>query len=300
MKEMSVRDTIELILLSAVWGSSFLFLRVAAPEFGPVFLVEIRVLTALIVLLPICIYLGSHQEIVNNWEMILIASLTNMSIPFCLFAFAALFLNAGFASTLNTTVPFFSAIIAFLLFRHKMRMGSIFGLFIGFIGFIGVVVLVLDPANTIFEGGSLLAVSFALVACALYGLAINLVANRLQNISGLAITTGSLFYSSIFLFPFAIWQQPETMPEGSIWLSVVALGVFCTGAAYIMFYRLIARIGSHRAIMTAYLVPLFSLLWGNIFLAEKITLFMGFGFILILLGVGLTTGKMPRIAILTK
>ncbi|MEO1931209.1 MAG: DMT family transporter, partial [Pseudohongiella sp.] len=140
MKEMSVRDTIELILLSAVWGSSFLFLRVAAPEFGPVFLVEIRVLTALIVLLPICIYLGSHQEIVNNWEMILIASLTNMSIPFCLFAFAALFLNAGFASTLNTTVPFFSAIIAFLLFRHKMRMGSIFGLFIGFIGFIGVVV----------------------------------------------------------------------------------------------------------------------------------------------------------------
>ena len=90
------------------------------------------------------------------------------------------------------------------------------------------------------------------------------------------------------------------MPEGAIWLSVVALGVFCTGAAYIMFYRLIARIGSHRAIMTTYLVPLFSLLWGNIFLAEKITLFMGFGFILILLGVGLTTGKMPRIAILTK
>ena len=297
MKEMSVRDTIELILLSAVWGSSFLFLRVAAPEFGPVFLVEMRVLTALIVLLPICIYLGSHQEIVNNWKMILIVSLTNMSIPFCLFAFAALFLNAGFASILNTTVPFFSAIIAYLLFRHKMRMGSIFGLFIGFIG---VAVLVLDPANTIFEGGSLLAVGFALVACALYGLAINLVANRLQNISGLAITTGSLFYSSIFLFPFAIWQQPETMPEGSIWLSVVALGVFCTGAAYIMFYRLIARIGSHRAIMTTYLVPLFSLLWGSIFLAEKITLFMGFGFILILLGVGLTTGKMPRIAILTK
>jgi len=109
-----------------------------------------------------------------------------------------------------------------------MRMGSIFGLFIGFIG---VAVLVLDPANTIFEGGSLLAVGFVLVACALYGLAINLVANRLQNISGLAITTGSLFYSSVFLFPFAIWQQPETMPEGSIWLTAVASGVLCTGAA---------------------------------------------------------------------
>jgi drug/metabolite transporter (DMT)-like permease len=90
------------------------------------------------------------------------------------------------------------------------------------------------------------------------------------------------------------------MPEGSIWLTVVALGVLCTGAAYIMFYRLIARIGSHRTIMTTYLVPLFSLLWGSIFLVEKITLFMGFGCILILLGVGLTTGQMPRIAILTK
>jgi drug/metabolite transporter (DMT)-like permease len=294
MRKMSARDALELILLSAVWGSSFLLLRISSPVFGPIFLVEMRVLTALIVLLPICIYLGKHREIFSNWKIILIVSLTNMSVPFCMFAFAVLFLSAGFASILNATVPFFSAIIAFLLFSQRMTLSGVIGLIIGFIG---VAVLVFDPGNTIFEGRSLLAVAIALVACFFYGLAINLVANKLQNVSGLAITTGSLFYSSILLLPFAIWQRPEIMPEGSIWLSVVVLGVFCTGIAYIVFYRLIAKIGSHQAIMTTYLVPLFSLLWGNIFLAEDITLFMGFGCILILFGVALTTGKFPRILI---
>ena len=90
------------------------------------------------------------------------------------------------------------------------------------------------------------------------------------------------------------------MPSGAIWLSVLALGVVSTGFGYMMFYRLIARIGSQQAIMTTYLIPLFSILWGNLFLAESITLFMISGGMLVLLGVAMTTGKLPSVAILSR
>jgi drug/metabolite transporter (DMT)-like permease len=128
----------------------------------------------------------------------------------------------------------------------------------------------------------------------LYGAALNLVAHNMRGVSGMAITTGSLFYSSILLAPLALWHQPEQMPQPSVWFSVLALGVLCTGFGFILFYRLIARIGSQRAIMTTYLIPLFSILWGNLFLAENITLVMLFGCMLVLSGVGMTTGKLAQ------
>ncbi|MED5386501.1 MAG: DMT family transporter, partial [Pseudomonadota bacterium] len=135
---------------------------------------------------------------------------------------------------------------------------------------------------------------------ALYGTALNLVSYRMQGVSGMAITTGSLFYSSILLAPLALWQRPDQMPQASVWLSVLALGVLCTGFGFILFYRLLARIGSHRAIMTTYLIPLFSIFWGYLFLAESITLAMLFGCMLVLAGVGMTVGKSERLAGLSR
>jgi drug/metabolite transporter (DMT)-like permease len=198
---------------------------------------------------------------------------------------------------LNATVPFFTAIIAFIFFGQRLSRLGVGGLMLGFLG---VVVLVFDPSGTSSGVGNLLAIPAALFACVLYGTALNIVAHKLQGVSGLSITVGSLFFSSILLLPFALWQQPETMPRGSIWFGVLALGVLCTGIAYLLFYRLIARIGSQQAIMTTYLVPLFSILWGNLFLAESITLFMVFGCMLVLAGVGMTTGNLPKFAILFK
>ena len=109
-----------------------------------------------------------------------------------------------------------------------------------------------------------------------------------------------MLFSTAVLIPFAVLERPEAMPQGSVWFSVLALGVVCTGFGYILFYRLIARIGSQQAIMTTYLIPIFSILWGNLFLAESITLFMIFGGMLVLMGVGMTTGRLPGIANLSK
>jgi len=297
MNRPSTRDYLELLLLSAIWGSSFLFLRIASPEFGPVFLVEMRVLSGLVVLLPLSLLLGKHREIFKHWKMIFVISLNNMAVPFCFFAFAALNTSAGALSILNATVPFFTAIIAFVFFHQRLSMVAIAGMLVGFIG---VIVLVIDPADGAAGTESGLAVPVALLACILYGVALNLVAHKLQGVSGMSITVGSLFFSSIMLLPFALWYRPETLPQGSVWLSVLALGVLCTGGGYILFYRLIARIGSQQAIMTTYLIPLFSIFWGYLFIAARITFFMVFACILVLAGVGMTTGKRPRFSLFSR
>ena len=287
MKRVSLRDISELIFLSAIWGSSFLFLRLTSPVFGPIFLIEMRVLSGLAVLLPLVLFLGKLAEFQKHWKMIATVSLMNMAIPFCFFAFSAVYIGAGLLSIINATVPIFSACVAYVVYKERLSRSSLLGLLIGFLG---VVVLMFNPDES-FGSSGWLAILSALLACLLYGTAINLTVNNLQGVSGLTITAGGLFVSSLVLLPFALWARPEVLPVGNIWWSVFALGIVCTGFGFVMFYRLIDRIGAGRAIMTTYLIPVFSILWGNIFLGESVTLIMVVGCILVLLGVGLTTKK---------
>ena len=287
MQKVILRDISELIILSAIWGSSFLFLRLTSSAFGPIFLIEMRVLSGLAVLLPLVLISGKLKEFQKHWKMIATVSLMNMTIPFCFFAFSAVYIGAGLLSIINATVPIFSACVAYVGYNEKLSKGSLVGLLIGFLG---VVVLMFNPGET-FGSSVWLAILSALFACLLYGTAINLTVNNLQGVSGLTITTGGLFVSTVVLLPFAFLGRPEMLPVGNIWWSVFALGVICTGFGFVMFYRLIDRIGASRAIMTTYLIPLFSILWGNIFLGESVTLLMLVGCFLILLGVGLTTKR---------
>ena len=246
-----------------------------------------RVLSGLAVLLPLVLFLGKLAEFQKHWKMIATVSLMNMAIPFCFFAFSAIYIGAGLLSIINATVPIFSAFVAYVVYKERLSRSSLLGLLIGFLG---VVVLMFNPGEN-FGSSGWLAILSALLACLLYGTAINLTVNNLQGVSGLTITAGGLFVSSLVLLPFAFWARPEVLPVGNIWWSVFALGIVCTGFGFVMFYRLIDRIGAGRAIMTTYLIPVFSILWGNIFLGESVTLIMVVGCILVLLGVGLTTKK---------
>ncbi|MFK7863063.1 MAG: DMT family transporter [Pseudohongiellaceae bacterium] len=284
-------DYAELVFLSAIWGSSFLFLRIAAPVLGPVFLIEMRVVSALIVLLPICFAMGKHVEVIQNWRSILLVSVTNMTIPFCLLAFASLSIGAGFASVLNSTVPFFAAIIGYVFWSQRMTRLAVVGLFVGFFG---VIVLVIDPNSDSPLQDNGLAIFAGITAAFFYGTAVNLTVHKLKGVSGISITVGSLFFSSLCLLPFAIQFIPSQTPAAPIWFSVIALGVLCTGIAFLMFYRLIGRIGSHNAISSTFMTPLFSIIWGALFLGEAITLQRIIGCLLILFGVALTTGFLTR------
>ena len=290
--EPALEDYLMLIMLSAIWGASFLFLRISSPVFGPFFLIEMRVVSALLVLLPVCIVMGKSHEILSNWRPIFLLSLCNMTIPFCLLAYATLSIGAGFASIINSTVPFFTAIIAFAFWRQRLSLLAIVGMFIGFSG---VVLLMIVYSGPLSLNASLLPIAAGIVGSIFYGLAINLMAQYLPAVSGVAITTGSLMFSSLTLLPLALWKMPEVMPTGSIWLSVLALGIICTGFAFVLFYRLISRIGSNLAVTNTFMIPLFSLFWANLFLAEEVTFSMLFACTLVLTGVGLTTGSLIRL-----
>lgn len=290
--EPALEDYLMLIMLSAIWGASFLFLRISSPVFGPFFLIEMRVVSALLVLLPVCIVMGKSHEILSNWRPIFLLSLCNMTIPFCLLAYATLSIGAGFASIINSTVPFFTAIIAFAFWQQRLSLLAIVGMFIGFSGVVLLMVVYSGPLSL---NASLLPIAAGIVGSIFYGLAINLMAQYLPAVSGVAITTGSLMFSSLTLLPLALWKMPEVMPTGSIWLSVLALGIICTGFAFVLFYRLISRIGSNLAVTNTFMIPLFSLFWANLFLAEEVTFSMLFACTLVLTGVGLTTGSLIRL-----
>ena len=250
-----------------------------------------RVLSGLLVLLPVFFVMRKYQEFKLHWKMILLVSLLNMAIPFCFFAYSALNMGAGLLSIMNATVPIFTAMVGFLYFRQRLSQLGFAGLVVGLLG----VAILMSESRA--ESGitSDLAIPAALFASILYGIAINLAAHKLQGVSGITITTGSLFFSSTILLPLAIRSRPEVIPEGVIWLSVLSLGIVCTGVGYVLFYRLIAEIGSQRAITTTYLIPLFSIFWGSLFLGETLTVAMFLGGVTVLLGVALTTGRSSQI-----
>lgn len=288
--KISLASLLELFLLAALWGGSFVLLRVASPVFGPILLVELRVFTGLVVMFPFLFIYQHHHELFKHWRTIALISLINMCIPFCLLAFSSLSLGAGLISILNATVPFFAALTGFLAFAQKFSYAAMSGLLIGFMG---VVTLVLSGDASLTINGNLLAFLTALLAASLYGLSTNIINQRLMGVSGLAITVGSLFFSTLFLLPFIFTQIPEQTPNGSIWFSVLALGVFCTGLAYILFYRLIMKIGVQQTVTVTYLVPVFSIFYGMVFLGETLTFVMILGCVLVLSGVAITTGRLP-------
>ncbi len=212
-----LRSYLELVLLSAIWSMSFLFLRIASPALGPFFLVEMRVSSALLVMVPLLLVMGKRQELLANWKMISVIGIANMAVPFCFFAYAALNASAGLLSILNATVPFFTALLGLVIYGHRLSVISVVGMGVGFIG---VVVLAADPQAVDVGDGSRWAVPAALCACFLYGLALNLVAHRLSGVSGLTITTGSLIVSSLLLIPLAATHVPAVVPDVQVWVSV--------------------------------------------------------------------------------
>jgi drug/metabolite transporter (DMT)-like permease len=285
-----IKYAAELILLAAIWGASFLFMRSTSAEFGPIMLITLRTGIAALVLLPWLILKQHTGLMFRHWRTITIIGLTNTAIPFCLFSYSTLYLGAGYASVLNATAPMFGALIGFYWLKDKLLPVAIIGLFVGFIG---VIVLSLSRQNTELAT-NWLPIMAALAATFLYGLAACYSKRYLQGVNALAIATGSQLVATLTLAPLSLFFWPTSMPSIASWWQVIILGVVCTAFAYILYFRLIANIGSAKAITVAYLVPVFGVLWGMIFLAEQLSLGMWVGAALVLFGVALTSGLLIR------
>ncbi len=284
---MTWRDRMELVLLGAIWGASFLFMRVAVPEFGPFALVELRVGIAALFLLAILIWRRGIRNLPPLVLPLTVVGITNSALPFVLFAFATLSISAGTAAVLNATAPLFGALVGYVWLHDKLRPIQYVGLAVGFAG---VVLLVWDRMSLNVEG-TIVAAAACLVATFCYGVAVNFTKKKLAGVSALVSATGSQIAASLLLLPLAAVYWPAKVPSATSWFSAAALGVVCTGIAFVMYFRLIARMGPAKAITVTYLVPVFGMIWGLVFLHEPISAGMVAACLVVFIGIALATGK---------
>jgi drug/metabolite transporter (DMT)-like permease len=282
------RDLIDLLVLGAIWGASFLFMRVAAPEFGAIPLIAARVGIAAIFLIMVLAQRGGLLHLYPNAARLTLLGAVNSAIPFSLFAYAVLSVTAGFASVLNATAPLFGALVAFIWLRDRPAPTRIAGLVVGFAG---VLVLVWGRLSVASDGGGV-AVLAGLSAAVLYGISANYAKKRMSDIDPFVIATGSLIAATVLLFPLALLYWPATPPSRLSWVSAILLGVICTGVAYILYFRLLSRIGPSKTLAVTYLIPAFGVLWGHLLLHEPVTTSMVVGCAVILLGTTLATGML--------
>ncbi|ELB2786877.1 DMT family transporter [Vibrio alginolyticus] len=277
-----------LLCLAAIWGGSFLFMRVAANTFGPAYLIEFRVTFAAVALLLIAVYLKKKLTLTAHTKHFFIIGLFNSAVPFLLFAYAAQTLNASTLAILNSTAPIWGALVGFAWYRSPLTAKSVFGMLIG-IG--GVAVLVGLDTSTIGEE-AMLPIAASLMASFSYGIATNYTKNAPQ-VPAFDNAHGSMWAAVIWVLPLLPFLPMRAEPSHFEWSSVVTLGVVCTGFAYLLYFRLVSDIGPASALTVTFLVPVFGILWGYLVLDEPVGSNTIIGTILVLSGTMLVTGFSP-------
>ena len=286
----SKRWLVDLVLLGMLWGASFLFMRIGAPEFGALPAASVRVAIATLFLLPLLLARGDWSSFRQYWKPALSIGVLNSGLPFAFFCFALLTINSGLAAVLNATVPMFGALVAWGFFGERPDRSRTLGLVIGFAGVAMLAGRSAGLQSGADEDAARWAIGACLAACICYAFAASLTRKHLSGVPPLATATGSQIGATLALALPAIWLWPAQMPSVKAWLALLALGTACTGLAYILFFRLIESAGPARALTVTFLVPVFALFYGAVFLGEQITQWMLMCAVVIVCGVALSTG----------
>ena len=280
MQKNSVLDWSLIIAIGIAWGSSFLFIKISAPEVGPITLVFSRLLIASLILTPFFITKKNLANIKEDLPSIMFLACINASIPFYLFSRAAIDLNAGTMSVLNGTTPLFAFVIASLWLKLSSNWIQLIGILIGMVGllvFVGYESLEF----------SIVAIILCLLASFFYAFSSNFIFKTKQ-IDATYLASMTLLVATFLVFPFTFLENGLHLNHpGEVLLSVFLLGFLCTGLAYMGYVVLIKRVGPVKASTVVLIVPISGMLWANIFLGEIITGTMLIGSLLIITGVGL-------------
>ncbi|MGV6850742.1 MAG: DMT family transporter [bacterium] len=282
---MNINRIFQLFLLSAVWGASFLFIRIAVPSLGPALLIEFRVGFAALFLLITGFFLHKKLATSENWRYFSILALFNSVIPFLLVAYSAQTLSVSMLAVLNSTSPAFGVLIDTLWHKKPLAVATIIGLFSGMSG---VYVLSGLSSGIPLETTTLIAIAASLLAALSYGIASSYV-HSTKRVDPFVSAHGSMWAASLMIIPLLFFFPAPEHPDSTVMLSVIALGVISTGFAYILYFQLIKDIGASSALTVTYLIPFFAILWGYLFLDEKLGWHIGVGLILVLSGTALVT-----------
>ncbi len=281
-----------LLALAAIWGASFLFMRIAAPAFGSVNTTFLRVFFALVGLAAMLLLLRTPMQFQGKLKSIMVLGIINSGVPFLMYAVAALWLPAGYSAILNATTPLMGALIGFSFFHETLTLRKWAGVMLGLVG-IG---LITTTGEVDLSGQLTIGVLACLIATACYGCAGFLTRRWVTERGGLdakLVAFGSQIGAVLFLLPFfgytlatgpaVDWAQPW------VWASVLAVGFLCTAFAYLLYFRLIANIGPLRSLTVTFLIPPFGILWGYLVLGETLTGGFVFGGAVVCLAVWLVT-----------
>jgi drug/metabolite transporter (DMT)-like permease len=292
--DMQTSSLIRLLILAAIWGGSFILMRIGVAILGPVMLIESRVVLAALFLLGVGAVMRKRLNAREHWKHYLVIGLFNSALPFLLFAYAAQTLTASLLSILNATSPIWGAVIGATWTRQPLSLKTVLGLFLGVAG---VSVLVgFDTAAL--QPGAGIAVIAALTGAFSYGIATTY-AKSAKQVDPFSNAHGSMWAAAFLIAPGIPFSMTHPTPGADIMLLVLALGIVCSGIAYLLYFRLIADIGATSALTVTFLIPVFGILWGNLLLGESITLHTMAGTVIVIVGTALVTGFSPA-AILPK
>ena len=273
-----------LTCLGALWGSAFMFIKIGTPDFGPIALVNSRLIIASFIFLPILLRKKYLTLLKPIWKHALVISISNNVIPFTLFSYASLGANSNILAILNATTAFNTMIIAYLWLDEKVSTKQIFGLALGFLG----VLILVNPQSA---EATLIASLSCLVASVFYSFSAVFIQKNAAKTNKLVLIGWSLVFSSIIMMPMSYFYLPTKLPSLEATLAVIWLGAISTGFAFLGWVRLIEKIGAVKTSTVAYFLPIFGIIWGNIFLDEIISTTIVIGCLVILVGIFLATSN---------
>jgi drug/metabolite transporter (DMT)-like permease len=276
-------DIIMLFLLASLWGSSFLFMRIGVPALGPFVLIFLRVSIAGLALVLYAFAARHRLNLLRKWKEYLVLGAFNAAIPFSLISAAELHVSSSLAAILNATTPLFTALVAWVWTKDTLTFKKMGGLLLGLLG---VTILVgWDP----YQNGEPLfkSVMYSLFAAFSYGIGGVYSSRAFSGEKPMDMAIGQQAGASLFLVPFAVATLPHEMPSLTVMFSVLGLAILCTSLGYLLFFALMRNVGPIKTLSVTFLVPVFGVLWGALFLREAITVNIISGLVIILLSVAL-------------
>lgn len=295
---MTIRQFLLLLIPSALWGSSFIFMHHLAPVFGPILTSTIRIVVGAIFLVGLFAIQRYPIHWKRDYKLFMLIGITNSAVPFSLYAYAALYIPSSLSVIINSTSPMFGAIFGLLILKDKLNTTTVIGLLLGSIGvgFVSSDILAQHSLEMYFS------IFACLLAAFLYGLNGAIVKKHATHIEPKQLTVGSLTFAGLgmivlYLVLFVSQNTPEIASEniGTDILLIVAFGVLCTSIPYIVYYKLIKEIGPVKALTVTYLMPAFGLMWGIVF-GETITTWMIVGLVIILIGIYILSYKKKELS----
>ena len=281
---MELKNWILLYCLGAIWGSAFMFIKVSAVDFGPILLVTLRLLLAGILFAPFLVQKKYLAQFKSHLPGILILAVFNNALPFTMFSYASLGATSNMLGILNGTTAFMTMVVPYFWLKEGISVKQVAGLALGFCG----ILVLVNPANGSITSASAM---FALTGALCYSFCAAYIQKYQLNANKFVLIGWAMLFGGVMMIPLALFNLPDHMPSSDSFLALLWLGVVSTGLAYLGYVRLIERIGAVRSSTVTYLLPVFSILWGSIFLQESITWIIFSGFMFVMIGMYFPNSK---------